>query len=591
MSFSNNPRKICGKVEIVFSDTDISSIQNVDVSSNSTISHPNEVYMSHSEPTVKACTMEGNAIMDGTYQMMDDSFVVGWWSGELANQNGYFQEEQTLELEFANRPIISWLIAGDIKLNQYPVDFEIEYKNNDEVILIQTFTSNTEVIKRVYPEVGDVTKIKIKINRWNKPNAVAKIMNFFYLLAETYETTDLKDFEVNEEMNSVDSNYNINSNSLSVTIFNRNQKFSVGYLKKMLILDRKIKPFVGIEVNGFVEYIPLGTFYSDEWRIDTEGQWVKCLAVDKLLRLQNKTYIGYSLNYDVSLKNIIEDLLISVGYDPEDHSISDDLATVIISKAFMPKQSVWDSLQEIANAGLCKVFMDRNDKLNIISEGQEHIDSQVNINPSNMFSYESNISLTEFANRVSVDYCDVEVTDTYVEAAAVSVEIDANTSLELIIDYTLDITDVFIESNNPNISFSNFKSGVNACAVKINNTSNESQTAIVSVNGFAISVLYNTVTVEDENSIRNFGAFEYKHPTSELIQSSERANQIANILLNKLKEGEGIITSKWRGNLALELGSIYKLINKHEQEHILICESNKINFDGSLRQITKGRKI
>ena len=123
MSYLNNPRRILGKVEIVYSDTDISSITNVETSSNSEISHTHEVYQTNLAPSVKACTLDGNSTMDGSFQMVDDSCVVGWWSGELSNKDGSFTNPPSLEVFFINRPIASWMIIGDSKLNQYPVDF------------------------------------------------------------------------------------------------------------------------------------------------------------------------------------------------------------------------------------------------------------------------------------------------------------------------------------------------------------------------------------------------------------------------------------------------------------------------------------
>ena len=82
MAYSSNPRIVKGKVEVIFADTDISSISGVNVSGNADISHPNEVYGSNLNPTVKACTMDGNSTMDGTFQMMDDTCTLGLADGQ-----------------------------------------------------------------------------------------------------------------------------------------------------------------------------------------------------------------------------------------------------------------------------------------------------------------------------------------------------------------------------------------------------------------------------------------------------------------------------------------------------------------------------
>lgn len=590
MSYLDNPRKIVGKVEIVYSDTEISNITGLDESSNATVSHPHEVYHSNLSPTVKACTMDGNSIMDGTFQMMDDSCILGWWSNNLADENGEFLVDTFLEISFVTRPIVSWMIIGDTKLNQYPVDFIIEYKRNGVIVKSEEFTNNSEVQKKIYTTLSDITSIKITITKWNTPYACVKILKFFDMLAETYIGNELKDFEVNEEMASVDTTYNINSDTMSVTIYNKDQKFNIGYLKNLLILDRKVKPFIGIEENGVVNYIPLGVFYSSEWKVDQDGQWVKCLAVDRLMRLQSKIYVGYQLNYNVTLYSITEDILTKAGFTEANYLISENLRTMVIPSAFLPKCSVWDALQEIANTGLCKVYIDRDDRINVRCETDTPIVSGIEINASNMFSYQSNISLTEFANRVAVEYADVELSGEVVEAATTLIAIDANTQLEITLDFTTDIAYASVYVDNPNLIPSEFSAGINACIVKITNNTKTSQTGKVVVEENAIDITYKTITVEDEASVRDYGSFEYKHPSCELIQSSTQAQQIATILLNKMKAGEGVVTCVWRGTPNLDLANSYRCKDRYGDLNEFICEYNKLTFDGGLKQTTRGRK-
>ncbi len=591
MSYLNNPRHILGKVEIIYSDTDISSITDILESSNSSISHPYEVYQTNLAPSVKACTMEGNAIMDGSFQMMDDTCIVGWWSGELSKSDKTFNTPPTLEVFFINRPINSWMIIGDSKLNQYPVDFSLEYKLDGVVIKTENFTGNTEVQKKIYTELNEVTSIKITITKWSTKNAVVKLLKFFDLLAETYLESDLQSFEVNEEMGSIDGNFALSSDTMTVSIYNKDRKFNVGYLKNLLILDRKVKPFIGIEKNGVVEYVSLGTFYSDEWKVDQDGQWVKCTAVDRLIRLQNKIYVGYQLAYKVTLYNIALDILTKAGLKTTEFIISESLKETTIPSAFMPKQSVWDALQEIAYTGLCKVFIDRDDKINILAETDEAFDTGLEINPSNMFSYSSNIQLTEFANRISVEYCDIELSEDVVEAASTWITLKKGEQVEVTLDFSVDIAYATISINTPNITLSNFQAGINACTVTLTNEQDVQRQGTLKVEGNAIDVTYRTLSIQDDDSVRDYGTFEYKHPSTQLIQSSTQAKKIAQTLLNKMKAGEGVVTSVWRGSPDLQVSDKYTCKDQFGDINEFICEYNKITFDGGLKQETRGRKV
>ena len=590
MSYSDNPRIVKGKVEVVFADTDISSVDEVIVSTESVISHPNEIYGTNLNPTVKACTMDGTSIMDGSFQMLDDTCVVGWWGRERARSDGYLKECEVLTIKFQERPIGSWTIIGDSKRGEYPVEMRIDFIRDNTIIESVSINQNNSVVKKIYPNLVDIDRVDLYIMKWSQGDTCVKMMKFFDLLSETYEGSDLLSFEVNEEMSPEDSSYSINSDTMCVSIYNKDSKFTTGYLKKLLVLDRKIKPFIGIVENGEVVYTPLGIFYSDEWKIDDEGMWLKCTAVDKLMRLQNKTYVGLNVEYDMSLYDIAKDVLTKAGLNSNQYEISNSLRNIIIPTAFMPKDTIWNALQEIANAGLCKIYVDRNDKIVIRVELDIPLDSGIILSPSNTFSHKSNISLTEFANKVSVEYCDVEILDDVVNVAETTVTLNAGEEIVITLDYSHNAAYPQVESSNVNFLLLDIELGVNACTLKIKNTLGNRDSTTITVTGNSIDVTYKTIAASDDASVRDYGEFEYSHPSSELIQTYDLASRIASTILNKLKAGEGVITNKWRGSTDLTLGKHYKVIERNGNETDLVCEYNKITYDGGLTQETRGRK-
>lgn len=591
MSYQDNPRKVYGKVEIIYSDADISKDIVTTESGNSEISHPDEVYLGYTYPTVRACTMDGHSTMDGSFQMMDDSVVCGWWSGALSGADGTFATKPYLELTFVQRPIISWKIKGDIKLSQYPVDFTVEYKRNGAIVLTDTVTGNTANEVELRPMVEDITSVRLTISKWSTPYACAKILQFFEMLYEKYEGEAMQMFEVGEELGSADGNYNINSDTMTVSLHNTDRKFDKGYLRSLLILDRKLKPYIGVEKDGVVQYTALGTFYSDEWQVSQDSQWVKCSAVDKLLRLQNKTYVGYPLTSNASLFDIAADILQSAGMTEANYEISEDLKEVVVPMAFIPKTTVWDALQEIANAGLCRIFMDRDDRVIIRSENESAVHNDIAINPTNMFSYVSNITLTEFANCIKVEYSEITLSDDVVDTAEISVALGAYENRTISLEYSAEIAYASAVADNANVRISNFSGGVNSCTFVVRNASASAITANIVVSGNAIEISSNTIYVRDESSINTFGVVEYSHPVSELVQSLSHAERIANVLLQKMKAGEGVITATWRGNPDLILGQTYDCEDRFGDEKRLICEYNKFTFDGGLKQETRGRKV
>ena len=591
MEYTDNPRKVYGKVEITYSDAEISGDLETVESGNSEVSHPYEVYRGFSQPTCKACTMDGHSTMDGTYQMIDDSCVVGWWSGALSGSDGVFAEPPYIEVSFVKRPIISWKIKGDEKLNQYPVDFKIEYKTDGVVVKTDVITGNTKMDVTFRPTIEDVTSVRLTIQKWSKGNACAKMVQIFEMLMEIYEGDAMQMFEVNEELGAADGGYNINSDTMTVTLHNTNRKFDKGYLRSLLILDRKIKPSIGIEINGVVKYTVLGTFYSDEWQVDQDSQWVKCTAVDKLLRLQAMEYSGFPLTEDVSLYEMTRDILLQAGFEEDKFFISECLKERFIPMGYMPRTTIWDALQEIANAGLCRVYMDRDDRLVVRAEEETPTHNEVRIHPGNMFSYVSNITLTEFANCISVDYSEVSLTEDIVDTAEITITLAPSETRKIGLNYTSEIAYAMATADNANVRITDFKGGVDNCTFTAVNRTEQEVSTTITVSGSAIEVSTKTIQVRDEESINTFGVVEYSHTSSDLVQTLSHAEHIGNILLSKIRAGEGVVTTSWRGNPALRLGDTFDCEDRFGDEKKFVCEYNKITYDGGLKQETRGRKV
>ena len=577
-------------MEIVYADEELSRDVKVAVSGNSKISHPTEVYHLPSEPTVKACTMDGNSTMDGTFQMMGEDLVVGWWSDKGADGNGVYANKPYIELTFNMRPIIYWRIIGDKKLGQYPVDFTLSYKKNGTIVQTDTIKGNTEVEFVLAPRISDITAVRLTIEKWSHPNAVAKILRCYERVYETYEGDALLSFEVGEELCSSEGNYNINSDSMTVSIYNEDRKFDKGYLRTLMLLDRKLYPFIGIEKDGEIEYKPLGVFYSDEWDIPQDSQWVKCTATDRLMRLQIKTYVGFPLVEKITLYEIAEDILTAMGMTKLEYLITDRLKDFVVDMALLPKTTGWDALQEIANAGLCKIFVDRENRIVIKCEDEKPEKSPIAIVPGNMFSYKSNITLTDFSNSVSVDYCEISIKSDVIDVAEPEIRLEPNETKLMTIDYTSEVAYPTAASSNAAVRIVSFNSGVNSCVCELRNTAGTAQTAVITVSGNAIDINTRTVTVRDEESIYMYGIVEYKHPTSELVQSYEQAEYMAKLLLDRMRAGAGTITAVWRGNPELEVGLAYDNTDRFGDKESLLCEYNKFTYDGGLQQETRGRK-
>lgn len=603
MGYDSQVRRLYGKVKIIYQDADASYEIDVNTSGDSKISSPNQVYEGNLLPTAKACTMDGHSTMNGEYQMIDETCIVGWWSDELSDENGEYQsgDYPFLELNFIKRPVSTWTLLGDRKLEQFLVDFDLElYDENNDLLLTHSVRDNEEMKLQVIFErsFDNVARIKLIVRKINTPNAVVKLIQFFDVLEENYSGGELKDFEVLEALatDGEGISYGITSNTLNVTIHNKDRKFDLGHLKDYLLLDRTVIPYIGIEnEQGEIEYQQLGVYYSDEWSVPQEGQWVKLKCLDRLMKFQKMTYIGYPFSENVSLKAIAEDILKSAGLSQNKYEIDEKLGEMIVPYAFLGKKSVWDALQDVCNAGLCRVYLTRDNVVKISVENLEVENNGMEIKPNRIFSYEMQTRKTDFSNHIEVNYSDINASLTESTRQIVysnMITIDPNSKRRMIVDYSQNVTNAYLTYLPiENINLLSFKSSINCGEFELENTSDQTIVVTVEISGLAIAVNTQTVIIEDEKSVGNYGVMSYKPASSELVQTYSRAVEIGNYFMQILNQGAGTLRIVWRGDPDLKLENKFTCINRFGVAKEYINQYNRFTFDGGLKQETKAREV
>lgn len=603
MGYDSQVRRLYGKVKIIYQDADASYEIDVNTSGDSKISSPNQVYEGNLLPTAKACTMDGHSTMNGEYQMIDETCIVGWWSDELSDENGEYQngDYPFLELNFIKRPVSTWTLLGDRKLEQFLVDFDLElYDENNDLLLTHSVRDNEEMKLQVIFErsFDNVARIKLIVRKINTPNAVVKLIQFFDVLEENYSGGELKDFEVLEALatDGEGISYGITSNTLNVTIHNKDRKFDLGHLKDYLLLDRTVIPYIGIEnEQGEIEYQQLGVYYSDEWSVPQEGQWVKLKCLDRLMKFQKMTYIGYPFSENVSLKAIAEDILKSAGLSQNKYEIDEKLGEMIVPYAFLGKKSVWDALQDVCNAGLCRVYLTRDNVVKISVENLEVENNGMEIKPNRIFSYEMQTRKTDFSNHIEVNYSDINASLTESTRQIVysnMITIDPNSKRRMIVDYSQNVTNAYLTYLPiENINLLSFKSSINCGEFELENTSDQTIVVTVEISGLAIAVNTQTVIIEDEKSVGNYGVMSYKPASSELVQTYSRAVEIGNYFMQILNQGAGTLRIVWRGDPELKLENKFTCVNRFGVAKEYINQYNRFTFDGGLKQETKAREV
>ena len=132
--------------------------------------------------------------------------------------------------------------------------------------------------------------------------------------------------------------------------------------------------------------------------------------------------------------------------------------------------------------------------------------------------------------------------------------------------------------------------------VEVECTNGSSVQANVKIDGYPLEVQgAEIINTQDDDSIVTNGLQEYSYPENPLVQDTIMAQQIADNLLDAYKIARKDVTVVWKGNPALVLGDDI-VVPEYERVYDQVLGTfkitrNTIEFDGTLKETTEGRKV
>jgi hypothetical protein len=311
---------------------------------------------------------------------------------------------------FSSRVITGFIVCGDSKRKEWPVDFIIYlYDTNGNVKHTETVIGNTEIKwEKQIEQTSEIVKAVLEIVRWSHAGRQAKILQFFSSLSETYTGDDLFSISLIEEREISDSSTfpigNISSNELDVSIYNRDHKFDAGNSDSKLYQsvkpNRRIKAWLGLVAEASepdymiapgmcLEYdkkidgaetvwVPLGTFYTKDWDVPERGLNADTTAQDKLMLLDNTYYKADEFLKDATLYEVALDVLTDGGLRTAEYIIDEELKDFTVAWgcaiAKPNDTSHRECLRIIVEACLGQCYIDRDGLLRI--EGPSYLEKE-----------------------------------------------------------------------------------------------------------------------------------------------------------------------------------------------------------------------
>lgn len=375
--------------------------------------------------------------------------------------------------------------------------------------------------------------------------------------------------------------------------------------------NRIVKAELGFELSdGTVEYMPIGTFWTNDWQLSEDESSVTTSCRDRLGLLRDKIYDGGELWTDESLYNIADDILTyAKTYIPMpglQWEIDDELLNITVPYGYFDKESYFDILAKISKACMGQCYMGKDDVLRLDSYHSNlyiGVDYDYEITKNNFYQLIQKSEYFEIVNIINTKTFPIEfpLTDSEVYRSNEDIPISATTTLDPIeIKFSTNPTtysNAYLDEETGGVTVSIvaeewFTWGGR---VTVQNTAMTSGTFKIVVDGYeSTQTGIETITAQDDDSIVREGPREFDLKDNHLIQSRVQAENINNHLLDTYKEPRKDIQLQWRGNPALELGDIIHIpiyqrgsIDNHQS---YIIYKNELKFDGTLEGIIYGRK-
>jgi hypothetical protein len=602
-------RYLVGKAEVIYSSVDIDASVQVTASENNSKTVTDQLINGINEPSYKWFSFRENKL-DGSCHFIpeDKSEEIGWWSENVSNLDGTFDTPIEIEVTFNSRAVGTINVVGDILLDNYPVDFDIELY--DGVTLTYTKNvvgNNTSNYLTVIPIQFNTTKIKLIIYSINRGYVASKLVEFYTDVKETYYDDRLLSINVLEELH-----YDVNgiplgavsSNELDMRLLNFDDKFTLGntdsvvqaYLKKY----RKIVPYIGIIDNGTTRWYKMGIFWSVQWQPDESSKSILVTAYDYLEMLKNiqfdtsEVYVNYTAT---DLFTLILDAGIAGGLSDLEYQIDSAFDSIVIPYAWFEKGSCRSALQLLAEGTLAYVYCDRQGKVKV-TKGVTTNDSKITYDDGiNVINKNNPSTLAEVTNYVEVESRAPSVVtgqDVYVGTESINVPAGQSVIIECVFS-TIPVTAITANSlvGATNTTITNITAYCWGALVTLTNAGGTPET-ITKITLTGTILKQDTAIVKlakNDTSIADDGRISTKI-THKFIQTSTYAQSIANELLTTYIDSKQNIVLNTFGDLSVVLQdrcSVKDAKTNNVLDYNIIRQD--IRYDGGLEVQVLGKYL
>jgi hypothetical protein len=221
-----------------------------------------------------------------------------------------------------------------VQIYETPVDYTIKYLNaSDTAVAITTVTNNYELkkVNAVSTALTTIRKVRLDVTKWSRASVSAKISGFSPRTVVNYDGNQIMSIEVNEEIETEQGTVFGTAIAKQCGVVFNNIEGDFDSIDKLA--QRAFYPEIGATLaDGTIEYEPMGTYYTDEWRFDDDKLTLNVSGLDIIGVLGGKPFDHTGIDaYMLMLPGYTIDYLnFIVGYAAVGYTVENKLDNVLL---------------------------------------------------------------------------------------------------------------------------------------------------------------------------------------------------------------------------------------------------------------------
>ena len=366
-------------VEVSLDVTDPDALADASPQDNGAIyiSNSSELTNGVDKSPVPYCTLEQNLwLLNGGRKAIPESGSQndGYIGDALSDEVCIFSSKiPTITLGFSK--VFDNLIPGititwSNTYGEFADSFIVSAYNGNTLVATKEIMGNRSVKSLIMVDIVGYNRIVIQIKKWCLPHHRARIEGILIGMNKVYTKSNLFSYSHKQSVDPV--SISLPKSEIQFSIDNANGEYNpynTDGMAKYLMERQEVRARYGLKLNdNTIEWVKGGTFYLSEWYARQNGLSADFTARD-LLELMSAIYEEH---HDLSSRNLYD--LASIILNAADLPLNsdgtvkwyiDESLKTKYTKAPLPKDTLANCLQLIANAGECVMYQDRNGVLRI----------------------------------------------------------------------------------------------------------------------------------------------------------------------------------------------------------------------------------